>query len=64
MSYGCNGLPVDVFNILLCLLGVVPTKYLVVHVIWGLLASHVVAIVFDVINLFCVLNDGCGHHKF
>ena len=47
------------------LLGVVPTKYHVVHVRRGLLASHVVAIVtFDVINLFCVLNCGRGHFKF
>ena len=50
------------FSIFCCVCWV--CKYLVVHVIWGLLASHVVAIVFDVINLFCVLNDGCGHHKF
>ena len=50
---------------MLCLVGVVPTKYHVVHVRLGLLASHVVAFVtFDVINLFCVLDCGRGHFKF
>ena len=50
---------------MLCLVGVVPTKYHVVHVRLGLLASHVVAFVtFDVINLFCVLNSGRGYFKF
>ena len=60
VSSGCHGLPL-MFSILY-VVGVVYIKYIVVHVRWGLLASHVVSL--DSCYVWwCNLICGCGHHK-